>query len=66
MSEEEKVDMIKDCARMEAAFELLRKKMYAYDGTGRCLLGNKDLNEVLSVAGYRTIEIEKSPTAEEQ
>ena len=66
MSDEMQINMITNCAKMEAALKLLRAKMLEYDGTGRCFLSNRELNEVFLVAGLEPVEIKESLTAEEQ
>ena len=55
MTEEMSINMITNCARMEAALKLLACKMQSDD-----ILNRKELNEVLVVAGMP--KIEKDPT----
>ncbi len=69
MSEEMMVNMITNCAKMEAGYKLLielMKRDLAKGSRDSVLLNEDELNQVLIVAGYEPIEVkEKDPTPAE-
>lgn len=62
MNEEMMINMISNCAKMEAALNLLRNLMVKNSERDNVMLLDADeLNMILTVAGFEPIEEKKRP-----
>lgn len=65
MSEEMMINMIANCAKMEAALQLLQTLIMAGMDEGYTRVDMDDLNTVLMIAGMEQIKKEEPQTVEE-
>lgn len=65
MNEEMMLNMIANCARMEAALKLLRSMMEKEINEKYSIIHPEELNTVLIVAGMEPVKKEESQTVEE-